>query len=126
MLKNVELLRVERTKDDGTFGNILIDEKWVCMSREPFDCIPEGSYHVVADDAGRWRYFRVLDVIGFTDVEWHLGNKKSDTKGCILTGMTIGKVHGDRWLLQSTKAMDVFMDALEGAEEFSLTIKEVN
>lgn len=125
MLRIVELLRIERTEQDGTFGNILIDEKLVCLSREPFNCIPEDTYLVKADDTGRWRYFRIENVIGFKNVEFHLGNDKDDTQGCILTGMSIGKVNGERWLLQSRKAMDVFVETLGDPEEFILTIKSV-
>ncbi len=124
MLRNVEILRVERG-GDGTFGMILIDNKAVCLSLEPFDSIPEDSYLVKADDTGRWRYYRVENVIGFTNIEFHTGNSIKDTAGCILTGTSIGRIGEQRCVLQSRKAMDVFQDALGGDQEFTLTIKSV-
>lgn len=125
MIKNAELLRVERSREDGTIGNLFVDEKLICLSLEPFDCIAEGTYHVVADDTGRWRYYRVLDVIGFTNIEFHTGNTIHNTKGCILTGTGIYWLGEQRGVSQSQKAMDMFQKALGGVTEFTLVIKAI-
>ena len=49
-------------------------------------CIPEGTYNVVRDDVGKFKYFRILGVPNRTLIEIHNGNYEKDTRGCILVG----------------------------------------
>jgi hypothetical protein len=47
-------------------------------------CIPEGIYVVRRDKIGRFRYYRLLDVKGRTNIEIHKGTRPSHSEGCIL------------------------------------------
>jgi hypothetical protein len=65
-----------------------------------------------------------MDVPGRDKVLFHAGNKIGDTAGCILLGETLGKLAGDRALLNSGATFKAFMDELQGVDEFHLTIRE--
>lgn len=132
----VDIYRVETSGVDGTIGNVFVNGKFVILSLEPplngnrngISCIPALTYRCIADATGRHQFYKVLDVPGREDVEWHKGNiwsedpEESNTEGCILTGLHIGKVLGKRGVLGSTKAMKLFQEALGGAEEFVLNV----
>jgi len=47
-------------------------------------CIPAGHYIFRRDTHGRFQWFRVLDVPGRTNIEFHEGTKPSHSEGCIL------------------------------------------
>ena len=44
-------------------------------------CIPEGEYTVKRDKTGRFQYYRVCDVGGRTDIEFHGGVLPSHSAG---------------------------------------------
>ncbi len=48
--------------------------------------IPTGNYKCVKDNAGRFRFWRLLNIKGRENIELHNGNFESDTEGCILFG----------------------------------------
>ena len=53
-------------------------------------CIPEGAYRVQRDRTGKHQAYKVTDVKGRTGIEFHVGNYKEDTQGCILVGTQMG------------------------------------
>ena len=57
-------------------------------------------------------------------MEFHPGNRVRDTLGCILLGETLGKLKGDRAILNSGKTFDNFMALMAGIDRFVLTIRE--
>ena len=80
-----------------TVGKLSIDGVFFCYTMEPPikpadapkpKAIPAGTYQVVV----RWSPKHQMnvpgleDVIGFKDIEMHIGNKPEDTEGCILVG----------------------------------------
>jgi hypothetical protein len=67
----------------------------------------------------------VLNVPGRTLILFHAGNRVGNTEGCILLGETIGKLSGNRAVLNSGVTFKRFMEALgmEG-NRASLTIYE--
>ena len=77
--------------NQATLG-ILRDEKGnpICKTLEnPWldnkpnvSCIPAGDYVCEVDNAGRFQYWRVLNVPGREFIEFHQGNKSRHTKGC--------------------------------------------
>ena len=60
-----------------------IERPW--LDNQPsISCIPAGHYKFVRDTHGRFQWFRVLKVVGRTNIEMHLGTKPSHSEGCIL------------------------------------------
>lgn len=47
-------------------------------------CIPAGVYKFRRDTHGRFQWFRILDVLGRTDIELHEGVEPWHSEGCIL------------------------------------------
>lgn len=48
--------------------------------------IPCGTYECVRDNTGKFQFYKVLNVVGRSNIEIHQGNYESDTEGCILVG----------------------------------------
>ena len=70
------------TLPDGTEYPSL-ERPW--LDNQPsISCIPAGHYKFVRDTHGRFQWFRVLKVVGRTNIEMHLGTKPSHSEGCIL------------------------------------------
>lgn len=133
----VYLKRVETSVEDGTIGVLFVNGVMVCLTLEPpmngnkngNSCILAATYRCVKDDTGRHKHFKILDVVGRSDVEWHTGNiwsgdpEVTDTEACILTGTSVGQVLGKRGVRGSRAAMKSFKEYLNGAESFNLIIE---
>jgi hypothetical protein len=129
---SIEIIRLEESPQ-GTFGVLKIAKEVFCFTLEPKDLlnapdlssIPAQQYVCV-----RWQSlkfgetFMVTDVPERSSILFHVGNVDDETEGCILLGSTIGKLKGDRAILNSGNTFKEFMDRLEGYNEFHLTIKE--
>lgn len=61
-----------------------LERPWL-DNKTSISCIPAGIYKFKRDLHGRFQWFRVLDVEGRTDIEFHLGTKPHHSEGCILT-----------------------------------------
>jgi len=55
-------------------------------NKRGISCIPFGSYRCIKDNTGRFRFWKILDVIGRENIEFHNGNLACHTDGCILLG----------------------------------------
>ena len=126
-----ELIRLEES-EQGTFGVLKLDKQLFCWTLEPSDrlnkpnesCIPAQQYlcrRVRSPKFGET--FMITNVPGRTDVLFHAGNVKDDTLGCILLGQTLGKLKGQRAILNSGKTFEDFLLAMSGLQIFHLTIK---
>ena len=100
-VKGVNLLIIRDTFTEvSTIGNLYLNGEWLCDTLElPYrdnqrsiSCIPAGQYEV------RMRYPResatrdyihllVKDVPDRDYILVHIGNKSSDTRGCVLVGI---------------------------------------
>lgn len=120
--------------NQGNWGILYSDgEKEICRTLErPWksnkrgeSCIPSGKYKVVADNTGKYRYWKVLDVPGRDFIEIHGGNYVRHSDGCIL--------FGEEWMIYKnemslmnpisksmSKAMDNYKKILP--KEFELEI----
>lgn len=87
--------------------------------------VPAGSYkcvrgmHQLEGMSAPFECFQLQNVPGHTNILIHIGNKDSDSSGCILVGLTR---EGDE-ILQSRIAFNRLMDALTGMNEFTLVIQ---
>ena len=97
-------------------------------NRQNINCIPGNRDYTVKKwySPTKGQCFKVMDVVGRTDVLWHIGNyatgKKIDTEGCQLPGMRFEDINGDGELdvADSTKAMNTLLAIMP--DEFKLTI----
>jgi len=131
-VKIVELIRLEEA-DCGTIGALKVNKQVFCVTLEPEDyenapdisSIPAQQYtcqRVVSPRFGET--FEVLNVPARSDILFHSLNIVSETKGCIGLGEHIGKLRGNRAILNSGQTFKRFMQEMEGEERFHLTIKE--
>jgi hypothetical protein len=67
---------------DGTEYSSL-ERPWL-NNQTSISCIPAGHYKFKRDTHGRFQWFRVLDVLGRTNIELHLGTIPTHSDGCIL------------------------------------------
>jgi len=59
-------------------------------------CIPEGRYEVVRHDSPKFGdVYLVKDVPGRSNILFHAGNYRKDTKGCILPGHALMDMNKD-------------------------------
>lgn len=91
--------------------------------------IPDGVYqclrglHKLHVDSEPFESFEVMDVEGHDGLLFHVGNFNSDSNGCILLGLSIGEVGGQKALINSKLAFSKFMELQEGCDEFILTVR---
>ena len=141
-LRKARLVRLE-TSQEGTFGKMFVDGKFVCATGElpryagnpdvenerQTDCIPAGTYHCTLRDSPKFgRAYTVKGVPGRSYIMIHKGNWcgekpkwKSDVEGCILLGEKVGYLSNQKALLSSASAYKRFMEVLGGAD-FELEI----
>lgn len=145
-MQNEILLLREPSTEQGTFGKLILPDGHEYFSLElPWkentpivSCIPVGSYLI------QWLYsphfheylYHVTGVKDRWDIEIHQGNFagdvacgwQSNVKGCILVGMTRGKIENEFGNLQnaicaSSIALEDFNDRL-GESNYTLIISE--
>ena len=130
----VELIRLEENESYGTFGVLKVDKQVFCVTLEPPDRenvqnisnIPAQQYTCRRHHSQRFgETFQIMDVTGRTSVLFHAGNFKQDTLGCVLLAQHYGKLKGRRAVLNSGNTFKAFMAAMNGTDEFHLTIREV-
>lgn len=87
--------------------------------------IPTGSYncqrglHTLEHHPVPFEAFEVMDVPNHTKILFHIGNFNHDSDGCILLGLSRD---GDKAVLQSESAFNLFMSKQFGINEFTLTV----
>ena len=143
-MNTVRLLRTE-TSDEGTFGKLYVNDKFLCYTGELpreggdpnvenercVDCIPEGTYTCnIHQSAKLGRVYMLADVPGRSGVCIHKGNfcgnkakgYQSHVEGCIILGMRQGILDGQKAVTSSKDAFDRFM-LLMAEKPFELTIE---
>ena len=100
-VKGVNLLIIRNTFTEvSTIGKLYLNGEWLCDTLEnPYldnqrniSCIPAGEYPVrlrVARESATKDYLHllVMDVPNRDLILFHIGNKSSDTRGCVLVGI---------------------------------------
>ena len=85
-------------------------------------CIPEGHYTCKRTESSKFgTSFEVCDVLSRTHIIFHIGNfPVKNSKGCILLGTT----YNSRGIGNSRVGFTIFMESLEGIDEFELEITQ--
>lgn len=131
-MRIVELVRLEEA-DTGTLGILKVDKRLFCVTLEPEDwanmpsrsSIPAQQY--LCKRVTRPRFgetFEVINVPERSDILFHAGNIVEHTAGCILLGKHVGKLRGQRAILNSGATFLRFMAEMVGEDRFHLTIHE--
>ena len=136
-MKRVTLLRTS-TGDQGTFGLLMSEGFSVYIGELPWrdnvktkSCIPEGVYVCKWHKSPRFGFcYKVFGVVGRSEILFHAGNYsgnidigyKSHSHGCILLGLRMGILDGQKALLQSFPARKK-LEAHFNKESFILEIK---
>jgi hypothetical protein len=132
-MKILELIRLEET-GQGTIGVLKINKEVFCFTLEPSDelnkqnisSIPAQQYKCEKYYSQKHGWtFEVKNVPDRTFILFHAGNRIEDTEGCPLLGSEVGKLLGNRAVLNSGKTFHRFMTLLNDQEELHLTIREV-
>lgn len=127
-----EIIRLEGS-DQGSIGVLKIDKRVFCVTLEPRDrlnkrnisCVPAGQYKCVRTISPRFgETFMVKDVPDRDNILFHPLNIVEETLGCIGLGEHVGKLRGQRAILNSGATFKRFMMEMAGEEKFHLTIKE--
>jgi hypothetical protein len=124
---NAKLIRVEMS-NQGAIGVLLFDKVIFCFCLEPdIDeigklYISSGNYQCVRFHGSKWpNTFEIL-VPGHSAILFHSGNIEADTLGCLLLGSSVGKLKGDRAVLNSGQTFQSFLDYTKDVNSFPLEI----
>lgn len=137
MTKIILNLQRETGTDQGTFGKLsgeglnlhTLELPWR-ENQSKYSCIPPGEYLCTPCNSPRFReVYEVRNVPGRTHILIHSGNfagdttkgLRSDVEGCILLGLSRGKLYNQDAVLQSKDAMMRFMQTMN-KREFILKI----
>lgn len=134
----MKLIRTE-TSDQGTFGLLVYGDRFLCTGELPWrnnergkSCIPTGVYNVQMRVSPKFgRCYEVRGVEGRTHILLHNGNWAGDSSmgfkthvdGCILLGLSRGKLDSQHAVFSSRRARHKF-EAEMGGESFELEIME--
>lgn len=124
----IEIVRFQFT-DKSTIGRLYVDGVFECYTLEDkirdmkikgITAIPAGIYKVIIDMSGRFKRLLplLINVLGFSGIRIHIGNKPEDTEGCILVGQSFTT----DWIGSSGKAFDALFAKMQAASEITLTI----
>ena len=80
------------------------------------DCVPHQS-------PTKGRVFKVLGTEPRTEILWHSGNVRADTKGCFLPGTHFGRLHDEVAVKSSRIAMELLLTKF-GENGFELGIED--
>lgn len=122
------LIRVEDTSQ-GSISVFLMDNEVFCWSLSPDAAdptkghIPPGEYECRRFHGTKWpNTFEVL-VPGHTAVLFHAGNVEADTQMCELLGSSVGKLKGNRAVLNSGATFKEFLERTKTLDGFRLIVK---
>lgn len=123
----IELKRLQRT-DKCTIGALAIDGNFICWTlEEPWlnnmkdvSCIPLGHYRAHEYQSAKFgKCYSITDLqnrqpANRSGILIHSGNTTNDTSGCILLGLEIGYLKGEKAVLKSKDAYTLFLNLMSG------------
>lgn len=141
----MDLLLLRHVSDDeGTVGTVIHDGRVALLmeelpwrdNRSNLSHIPAGRYRVdylARSASGKYRdVYHVQGVPGRGGILIHSGNYagdslkrlRTDSWGCLLPGLRLGRMAGQRVVLASRGGLDA-LHAITGRQRFNLDIREV-
>lgn len=131
-MKVITIIRVQES-EAGTFGVMAIDGDFFCWTLEPPDllnlpehsCIPTGRYLCRPEIMvhRQLRTYLVEAMPARTGIFFHPGNLVEETEGCIMPGVKVGDIKGQKAVLDSRLAFAEFMSRMASAPYARLEIK---
>jgi hypothetical protein len=107
---------------DGKPEMLTLEEPWR-DNEARVSCIPEGKYTIKRHRSPKFGItFKVEDVPERSNILFHSGNTANDTEGCILLGQRYGNLATMPAVLNSQKALNRFMQIMNGLSEANLII----
>jgi len=125
-----KIIRIDISKQ-GVFGVFTLNNDAFCLTLErPWEdnkpnisCIPVNIYLCQRVDSPKYGdTFQIMDVENRTNILFHVGNKISNSLGCVLLGSSYGELEGERAVVSSGTAFFRFMKRMEGIDSFPLQI----
>ncbi len=121
-MKEFKLKRTTYT-DNSTIGELTLDGQRICFTLEDKvrpkgaakvhgkTAIPAGRYQVIIDFSNAFNAImpHVLNVPGFAGIRIHVGNRESDSLGCVL----VGRKKGVDSIYESKQAYGAFLSLLQ-------------
>ncbi len=121
-MKIAELIRLEKSSQ-GLIGVLRMDGVVFSFTLEPDTTfLKQGSYHCKRFHGEKWPNTFEIEVPGHTAVLFHAGNVELDSRGCVLLGSSVGKLKGDRAVLNSGVTFERFLEVTKDQEFFTLFI----
>lgn len=133
MIPSLSLLRVAEFQD-VTAGVLILGGTFKLYTLEPGwhnneigkSCIPQGIYTCRPHNCDRHHeVWELENVPGRSEVLLHIGNKRSETSGCILPGLNYGVLDGEFAVTQSAKAIDLIREYVKQFKTFELEISSL-
>ena len=121
-------LRRVASNENGTTGALIGQDDWPAgvTLEPPVPIIPAGVYDVIPffSPEHQRNCFLIQNVPGHEGVEMHIGNRKIDTKGCVLTAVAYSHFQADEMVLGSA---DEFGHLWEdyGKIGFKLAVRDI-
>ena len=128
-MKRLKLIRLEHSSQ-GAVGVLLIDGEIHSFTLEPDAADPkkpqikQGVYAVRRFHGAKWKDTFEIVVLGHTAVLFHAGNTEADTRMCVLLGSTVGKLKGNRAVLNSGTSFSSFMKKMGDDQEAVLFVED--
>ena len=134
----LNLIRLGKQTDEGTFGVLAYNGELVCLSLElpwrenqtGISCIPEGVFPLYHRErwfgTERMGHTYQIDVPGRTGILIHPANLASELEGCIAPGTRLGTLKGRRAVLHSREAFMRMKHMMAGVRDGLLHVQRLS
>jgi hypothetical protein len=132
-----KLLRIAQD-DQGAIGIMYFENAdWYCFILQPDENdkeryhLPAGKYKARRFHGIKWpNTFEIViegtnSVNGHTSLLFHAGNTEVDSLGCSLMGSSIGKLKGDRAVLNSGDTFKSFLEFTKDIDKFDFEVIDI-